>query len=228
MYPDSGNNKWILQAAQTGLPSTVNEQRPTFVTSNQFALFSEDLSVTTAGNTRNQAPAVITPTHQEQAQQPNQHQLQEEEEDNNNNGNLSDQQHQQEGAGNKDKIDELQEELESTRTNVDELYKNQKDIAAVATQRTTQPATDDTKLTAEVDTDKLVRNVVAALAKQECFMAKGKTTKEPTHTIDKLWRQWKHYCYTCGCNLTHPTHKCTRKCKWDGNDEHLDTTYADP
>ena len=81
MYLDSDDNKWILQAAQRGLPSTVNEPRPTIVTSNQFATFSEDLSVTTASDTQNQAPAVITPPHQEQTQQLNQDQLREEDKD---------------------------------------------------------------------------------------------------------------------------------------------------
>ena len=125
------------------------------------------------------------------------------------------------------KIDELQEELESTRTNVDKLYKNQKDMAALTTQKPTQSATDDKKQAAEVDTDKLVRDVVAALAKQECFMAGGKSTKAPTRTTDKLWRRWKFYCYTCGYNLTHPTRKCSRKHKQDCHDDHLDATYED-
>ena len=74
-----------------GLPSTVNKQSPPIVTCNSFASFSKDLSVTIAVKiTQNQALAVITPTHQEQAQQPNQHQLKEEEKNNNNNdGDLS-------------------------------------------------------------------------------------------------------------------------------------------
>ena len=126
------------------------------------------------------------------------------------------------------KIDELQEELESTRTNADKLYENQKDMAALTTQKPTQLATDNKKQAAEVDTNKLLRDVVAALAKQECFMAGGKTTKAPTRTTDKSWRQWKFYCYTCGCNLTHPAHKCTRKSKQDGHGDHLDATYKDP
>ena len=93
---------------------------------------------------------------------------------------------------------------------------------------TKQSTTDNKKQAAEVDTDKLARDVVAALAKQECFMAGGKTTKAPTRTTNKDWRQWKHYCFTCGCNLTHPTRNCTRKRKQTGHDDHLDTTYDDP
>ena len=72
---------------------------------------------------------------------------------------------------------------------MDELYENQKDMAALT--ETKQPATDNKKPVAEMDTDKIVRDVVAALAKQECFMAGGKTTKVPTGTDDKGWGQWK-------------------------------------
>ena len=90
MSPDSDKEEWVLQAPQRGLPSTVNEPRPTIVTSNRFATFSKDLSVTTAGDTQNQAPAVITPTHQEQTQQLNQDQLQQED-NNDDDGDLADQ-----------------------------------------------------------------------------------------------------------------------------------------
>ena len=57
MYPD--NKIWILQAAQTGLPSVVNEQSPAIVPNNRFAPFSEELSVTTDIDIKqNQAPHV--------------------------------------------------------------------------------------------------------------------------------------------------------------------------
>ena len=68
MSPEFDDKNWILPT-QTGQPSTVNAARPMIVTINQFSTFSKDLSVTTAGDTQNQAPAVITPTHQEQEQQ---------------------------------------------------------------------------------------------------------------------------------------------------------------
>ena len=67
MSPEGEDENWILPA-QTGQPTFVNAARPPIVTSNQFATFSEDLSVTTAGDTH-QAPAVITPTHQDQEQE---------------------------------------------------------------------------------------------------------------------------------------------------------------
>ena len=97
MSPEGEDENWILPG-QTGQPTFVNAARPPIVTSNRFATFSEDLSVTTAGDTQNQAPAVITPTYQEQAHQLDQDQLREDD----NNGDLSDQQHQQEGAKDED------------------------------------------------------------------------------------------------------------------------------
>ena len=71
------------------------------------------------------------------------------------------------------KINDLQEELENTRTNMDKLYKNKKDTAAVGTQKTAQPPADNKKQAAEVGMDKLVCDFVAALAKQEWLMANG-------------------------------------------------------
>ena len=79
MSPEGEDENWILPA-QTGQPTFVNAARPAIVTSNQFATFSEDLSVTTAGDAH-QAPAVITPTHQDQEQRIDQDPPQEEDVD---------------------------------------------------------------------------------------------------------------------------------------------------
>ena len=106
MYPDSDKDKWILQAAQTGLLSVVNEQSTPIVTNNQFAPFSKELSVTSATNiAQNQAPAVIPPTSQEQKQQSDQQQ-QRDKNNNDNNRHPTDKQLQQQQQANKDQEDD--------------------------------------------------------------------------------------------------------------------------
>ena len=96
MSPEFDDKNWILPM-QTGQPSTVNAARPAIVTSNQFATFSEYLTITTAGDAH-QAPAVITPTHQDQEQRIDQDPPQEE--DNSDDKDLPEQQ--QEETGDKD------------------------------------------------------------------------------------------------------------------------------
>ena len=87
MSPEVEDENWILPA-QTGQPTFVNAARPAIVTSNQFATFSEDLSVTTAGDAQNQAPAVITATYQEQEQEQQIDQDQPQEDNNSNDKDL--------------------------------------------------------------------------------------------------------------------------------------------
>ena len=112
MSPDFDNENWILPT-QTGQPSTVNAARPAIVTSNQFATFSEDLSVTTAGDAH-QAPAVITPPHQDQEQRIDQDPPQED--DDSDDEDLPEQQQQQEEAGDKDDNDCIGLEIIMTDT----------------------------------------------------------------------------------------------------------------
>lgn len=108
-----------------------------------------------------------------------------------------------------------------------QLYENQKDMTAVATKGTAKPPADNNNKESKVDTDKFVQEVVAVLAAQKGFMNdSGKEKKTATCTQVKTWQQWKFYCFTCGCNLSHTTCQCTQKRKQEGHNDHLDATYT--
>ena len=53
------------------------------------------------------------------------------------------------------KIDDLQEKLENTQSNVNHLWDNQKEMAAVVTKGTTQPPADNNNKRSKIDMEKL-------------------------------------------------------------------------